>query len=202
MSGVWTEKVKLTADQRILIIGTMHEFRDKKFHDLDVRNSIIMRIEGALTKLRNTQHIADPQASLYRLEQFVEAKSDADRQKHWKNLKRDELNLLDLLLTKSKKSNESILQYAKIAADSLKLGRGEKYGNRKNDKGMVENHNATRFLADQLAELFELQLDLRVGHAEKSVFRKLLNVVCDQVGLPELSIDAIRSITKKYNHIL
>jgi len=82
MSGVWTEKVKLTADQRILIIGTMHEFRDKKLHDLDVQNSIIMRIEGALTKLRNTQHSADPQASLYRLEQFVEAKSDADRQKH------------------------------------------------------------------------------------------------------------------------
>lgn len=72
----------------------------------------------------------------------------------------------------------------------LKLKRGHKFGQ--------VDENASRFLADQLADRFEISLDMRAGHGDKSAFRAILNVACNQTGLPELERDAVRSITAKY----
>lgn len=179
MSG-WVQQVRLSTEQRSMIEGTLSDMkRSPALRDPKVQERIIQRIEGALIKLSQPDQGPVPAVSADRLQRLANGKPVA--------LHEYEQDLLDLLATAGGKSCEELAQ---TAAESLKLGRGKKYGELEENK--------TRFLADQLAALFEIELDQRASYGENSNLRNLLDVVCGQVGLPILSRDAVQSITTKY----
>lgn len=177
----------LNDEQREIIVGTLAEFkRSPKLRDPAVQAQILRRIEGALTRLAIEYRGPNPARSVERLERLATARGDEETKRHLAALHEPERDLIDLLAS----NGLPLTQNAQTAADSLKLGRGQKFGRK--------DENATRFLADQLADLFEVGLGIRAGHGDKSAFRALLDVVCGQTGLKVLSRDAVQSITIKY----
>lgn len=187
MTGTWVVRVKLTPEQREMIVSTLNGMkRSPKLRDPAVQAKIVQRIERALTKIETGSFGPVPANSFERLQEYSKAGNDADAMRLYAVLHEAERDLLDLLATKGGDKQAHAAQ----AAESLRLGRGEKYGK--------YAENKTRFLADQLADLFEIGLGLRAGHGDKSAFRRLLDVVCEQVGLPVLSRDAIEAITRKH----
>lgn len=186
MSGGWVTPVRLTVEQRAMIVAEMTGMqRSPMLRDSIVQERILLRIEGALTRLGARYSGPEPANSFERLRQFSDGKI------HSEKLKPEERALMDLAATRGGRTSDEMRRHAAYAAESLRLGRGEKYGDKK--------ENQTRFLADQLAELLVIHLGLRAGHGDKSSFRALMDVTCDQVGLPVLSRDAIQSITRKYS---
>jgi hypothetical protein len=192
MTGGWVQKVTLTPEQREMIVNELSEMkRSPKLRDSAVQAQIIKRIERALTKIGAGYWGPVPASSADRLEALSKAKNETDVQVRFSKLHQVERDLLDLVATKGVDMQAQAAQ----AAASLRIGRGEKYGDRR-DK--ITGLNKSRFLADQLADLFEIGLGIRAGHGDKSSFRRLLEVTCYQVGLPILNRDAVEAITAKY----
>lgn len=181
MTCGWTgPAVNLNPEQKREIKGELSKLkRSPVLRDPNVQEMIIQRIEGALTKLSNDRQGPLSSRSVDRLERLAKGETI--------KLHEAEQELIDLLATGG---NKSLEEMAQTAANSLKIGRGEKYGKLEENK--------TRFLADQLADLFEIGLNQRAGHGDKSAFRKLLDIVCGEVDLPRLSRDAVQAITEKY----
>ena len=188
MTSGWVQKVTLTPNQRTMIINELSEMkRSPRLRDPAVQAQIVKRIEGALTKIGAGYWGPVPASSADRLEALAKAKNETDVQISYSKLHQAERDLLDLVATKGADMQAQAAQ----AAASLKICRGEKYGK--------PDENKTRFLADQLADLFEIGLGIRAGHGDKSSFRRLLDVTCGQIGLPILSRDAVEAITTKYH---
>lgn len=188
MTSGWVKPVKLSPNQRRMIVAELSEMkRSPRLRDPAVQAQIIKRIEGALTKIGVGYQGPVPALSADRLEALAKAKNETDVHISYSKLHQAERDLLDLVATKSADMQAQAAQ----AAASLRLGRGEKYG--KSDE------NKTRFLADQLADLFEIGLGIRAGHGDKSSFRRLLDITCGEVGLPILNRDAVKTITSKYH---
>jgi len=186
MTSGWVQQITLTPEQHTIILGTLSQRRNPILRDPDVQAQIIKRIEGALTKIGAGYWGPVPASSADRLEALSRAKNETDVQKKFAELHQAERDLLDLVATKGGDMQAQAAQ----AAASLRIGRGEKYGK--------PDENKTRFLADQLADLFVIGLGLRAGYWDESQFRTFLDTVCDQVQLKVLKRDAIEAILKKY----
>jgi len=179
----WVTEVTLTADQRREIIGTLNQFeRSPELRQKETQVAILQRIESALTAMGGARPCA----------QNAHSRCDAVKRKlehavsAFQDLKEIERDLFDLLAPHFADDLARLVHAADKVADSLQLGQGEKYG--------TDKEQQSRFLADQLADLWRMHLGLEPGFTEKASFYRLLVTVFGQCHLPVLGRDALRAV--------
>lgn len=185
MKSGWVKKVKLDALQREMIINSLSSARNPKLRDPAVQSVIIARIEGALTYLELQTEQVETYEPFDRVSDFsISIRETLNQIERLKEYERNNFELLGCNIEKLEGDMEKAAAAAVRVVSGLKLGQGEKYG--------TPDENKTRFLADQLGDLWRVHLELPTG--ANSGFRNFLEVVCGQVGLKVLGRDALDSV--------
>lgn len=186
MTCGWEQPVKLTDEQRDMIVRTLNSYRKpKKLRDRDVQDAILRRIEGALTYLSALSDNRETNEPFDRVSDF--SRSIHDTLKQVARLKEGERDNFELLGCEIEKLEDDMMKTANAALrvmSGLKIGQGEKYG--------TPEKARSQFLADQLGSLWRVHLELPTG--QNSAFRDFLDVVCDQMGLETLGRDALDGV--------
>ena len=187
MSG-WTERFQLTPYQRQMLIGTLNGYRAKALHDHDAQTYILRTIEGVMTKISSDPAAPDGAGSYDRVADVAKALKDA--QKQVKRLveaeaERDSLELIGWDPDALEAELAIAVQAVDRLSDTLKMGRGEKYGS--------AEENRSRLMAAALASLWRVKLKLPTG--PNSTLQSFYEVVCDQLNIAPVGPAAMRSIT-------
>lgn len=185
MTSGWVQPVKLTDEQRDMMIRTLSEYRNPKLKHSDVQEQILHRIEGALTYLATVSENSETHEPFDRVSEFSRSIHGTLQQiERLKEYERNNFELLGCDIDRLQSEMQRAAAAAVRVMAGVKLGQGEKYGTPEQGKA--------RFFAYQLGDFWCVHLQLPTG--ENSAFRKFLHVVCDQVGLEVLGRAALDGV--------
>lgn len=193
MSAGWVTPVRLTSDQRDMLIRTLHSYkRTPRLREATMQELIIRRVEGVLTYFgnqdrsdKNPERADRTNESFGRVSDFSRSVNEVIHNINRLQIyERDNFDLLGIDVENLADDLNAAAQVSIRIMSGFKLGRGEHYGK--------PEENRSRFLASQLGEMWKCHLGMSTGAG--SAFRNFLEVVCGQVGLPVLSREALDTV--------